>query len=92
MYNEAEKMILDSIVECSYCGASGKDIKFLGLSTTIVASQNWEDENHNKHEHDNNCIDAHYECINGHKFKIKPINSCWCGWRQDPFACMCAWE
>ena len=82
MYNEVDRMILDSFVECSYCGASGKDVKCLGLSTTIVAVNRWEDKDHHNHEHDGNCIDATYECINGHKFKIKPLNACWCGWRQ----------
>ena len=92
MYNEAERMVLDSIVECSYCGASGKDVRCIGFTTTIVASNKFEDADHHNHEHDGNCIDARYNCINGHTFTIKPINSCWCGWRQDPFACRCVFD
>lgn len=93
MYNVVEQMILDSFVECSYCGAKGKDVKCLGLITTIAAigqgRRGAEERFNNKwlpygviHDHDGNCIDGAYECINGHKFAIKALNSCWCGWRQ----------
>ncbi len=91
MYNEVERMVLDSIVECSYCGTSGKDVKCLGLTTTIAGRgpdagfrfyNKWLPTNA-VHDHDTNYISATYECVNGHKFHIVPLNACWCGWRQQ---------
>ena|ERR1700693_3513828 len=92
MYNEVEQVILDSIVECSYCGASGKDVKCIGGMTTTLAAGNIgtaEYRFNNKwlptnvvHDHNSNHLDTAYECVNGHKFRIVPLHACWCGWRQ----------
>ena len=92
MYNEVERMILDSFVECSYCGASGKNVKCLGFTTTLAAGHNdAEDRFNNKwlpygalHDHNANSLHSTYECTNGHKFHIIPLHACWCGWRQAP--------
>lgn len=92
MYNEVDLMILESFLECPQCNS--KEFTLEGLTTTIVASHNYEDADHHNHEHDGNCMDAFYSCANRHLFCIQPINSCWCGWKQGT-SCKCIsarWE
>lgn len=80
MYNEVEQLILNNFVICPYC--ESKKVKTSGISTTIAAGGNYYDLDGHYHTHDTNYMHAKYKCINGHKFEIIPINSCWCGWRQ----------
>lgn len=79
MYNEIDLLRLDQIVICSYCDSS--TVCRTNITTTI-ASINEFDSSNGHHEHDSNIITASYKCNNGHSFAIKPLNSCWCGWRQ----------
>ncbi len=81
MYNEIDLLRLDNMVECSFCGSQKN--KRYGLTTTIAAAYEY-DAPEGHHEHDGNTIHASYICNNGHKFNIQPLNSCWCGWRQQP--------
>lgn len=81
MFNEVDKLILKNGVICPTCCIKG--LKDFGYTTTIAASNNFEDENGNYHEHDGNSADGRCECQNGHQFSIRLFNSCWCGWTQS---------
>lgn len=92
MYNEVDFMILESFLECPECDS--KEFTLESHATTIVAAPSYEDEHHHRHEHDGNCMEAFYSCTNRHLFCVKPINSCWCGWKQN-MDCKCVsarWE
>lgn len=80
MFNEVDRVRLDMLVECSYC--QSKDVKCTSFCTTIMTAGEF-DAPDGHHEHDTNRIRAYYTCANGHKFEITPINSCWCGWKQQ---------
>ena len=87
MYNEIDRLILDSIVRCSFC--NGKSVKCKDLTTTIAAKGPGPEESFRDryayHEHDFNRMDASYYCNDCRQtFIIEPLNACWCGWSAIP--------
>lgn len=82
MYNEVDRLILNSFVRCFFCDS--KDIKYGSFTTTIMGTSAFDDEAGHHHEHDTNYISSRYECNTCFKtFDIAPLNSCWCGWQQQ---------
>lgn len=82
MFNDVEKLMLKNGIICPECNVKG--LKDFGYSTTIAASDNFEDEDHHYHEHDGNQAEGFCICPNDHKFSVRLFNSCWCGWTQSP--------
>lgn len=82
MFNEVDELILKNGIICSECGI--KSLKEFGYSTTIAATNNFEDEDRHYHEHDGNQAEGFCVCQNDHKFSVRLFNSCWCGWTQSP--------
>jgi hypothetical protein len=87
MYYEIERLILDSIVVCSYCESTNVKNKG-GMTTTLAAfGENSEDsfnDHVSYHTHDTNTLSTYYECMDCYKkFAIQPLNACWCGWKQS---------
>lgn len=86
MYNEIDRLILDTIVRCSHCDS--ENVKCYNLTTTIAACGNTPADSFRMHtathEHDSNQISASYDCSDcNKKFHIIPLNACWCGWTQN---------
>lgn len=53
-----------------------------GGTRTLLACFPYYDEKGREHIHDHNRITSKYECSNGHRFKIKSYEECWCGWKS----------
>lgn len=87
MFNKVDRLILDSLVICSYC--SGRNIsKCKGVTTTLAGTGDDREkafkEHRPAHEHGNNSKDATYTCFDCQRdFYIVPLDGCWCGWRQS---------
>ncbi len=80
MFNEAEKLIIENGIICPECKIRGARV---GLCTTIAATFTFTDLDGHDHDHDSNYCDASCECPQGHKWSVRMINSCWCGWTQQ---------
>jgi hypothetical protein len=87
MYNEAELLVLKSILLCSYCGS--KNVEITSQTTTLAAggfSSEWNFNNkYNwQHTHDTNYVDLGCKCNScGMEFSVQELQACVCGWRQD---------
>lgn len=84
MFNEAEKLIIENGIICPTCNVRGAKVS---LTTTMVGVSTYTDLDGHNHEHDGNHCDANCTCLNGHKYSVQMINSCWCGWKQQPCQC-----
>jgi len=86
MCNEPEKLILQSILVCSYCDS--KNTKILGSTTTLAgigpdAEWNFHNKYDWQHTHDHNYVYNLCECLDCHKkFSVQQLQSCICGWTQ----------
>lgn len=69
-------------MKCIICSNSNKKSKCFVLAEETVKAQSnkFYDEIGRYHEHNSNVTFIHYRCSNGHSFKNKQINRCWCGW------------
>lgn len=83
MFNEAEKLIIENGIVCPECQTKGAKVS---LCTTIAASNLFTDLDGHNHDHDSNYCDAECKCPQGHKWSVRFINSCWCGWKQTNYA------
>ena len=88
MFNEIDRLILDSIVICPHC--KNKNVKCIDFNTIHAnvrgdlygARASFENRMH-EHSFDFSDRIATYHCnICLKDFKIRPLNACACGWKQ----------
>lgn len=85
--NEAERALPKPVV-CSECAAAGKKSRIVkvfrgGATMDLYYEPKFHfDEDGREHHHDENrqAFAAGYECEAGHRFTVRGITPCWCGW------------
>lgn len=72
-------------MKCKECENTGlSSVVYEGLSSCTAAYyEPFYDEGGNRHNHDANERTTNYSCSNGHKWTIKSVKGCWCGWKSQ---------
>lgn len=67
-------------MKCKQCEAAGiESTVSVGVSTrTAMAGRRFYDEKGRLHDHDNNTTTTPYSCSQGHQWKERKKNRCWC--------------
>lgn len=80
MFNEVEKKIIETNIICPECNVKGAES---GFTTTCMAVDSFTDQDGHYHVHNLNHCDGLMTCPQGHRWSVRMINSCWCGWAQN---------
>ena len=64
------------------CKECGEHSEFNGVISTMMACYNPIDTDGKFHDHNRNASSNMWKCKNGHEFRTRHINYCWCGWNQ----------
>lgn len=73
-------------MKCAECEKSGLEsrVQDHGGFRTLLGHTPFYDESGAWHSHDPNSFDGFFTCSNGHQWRTKIYNTCWCGWTNAP--------